>query len=326
MKSTINHFTENGSNVYVAFLDCTKAFDQISHYGMFTKLIKRNLPLCILLCLIYWYLNMFCNVKWGNEVSRSFHVPLGIKQGGINSPDLFGCYIDDIATLLRNLHIGCHMFGLFLAMLLFADDLVLLAPTRRALEKMIQTCAAYCKEFGLTFNAKKSNVIVFSKNSVDYDSLGPIFLNGAKVAYTDKVTYLGTTIVSKKGLAFSSCNDLAKFYRATNSILRAASKPSEEVLSHLLYTCCIPILSYASAVKEYTSRQMQDCTTAVNDAFRFIFGYNRWESVRTLREALGYKSLIDIFHRSKRKFDASVISHHNPVISHIARNVVVEPE
>ena len=29
---------------------------------------------------------------------------------------------------------------------------------------------------------------------------------------------------------------------------------------------------------------------------------------------------------SIRKFDASVISHHNPVISHIARNVVVEPE
>ena len=97
-------------------------------------------------------------------------------------------------------------------------------------------------------------------------------------------------------------------------------------MSHLLYTCCIPILSYASVVKEYSSRQMQDCTTAINDSLRIIFGYNRWESVRTLRESLGYKSLIDIFHRSKRKFDASLLTHHNPVISHIARNVVVEPE
>ena len=86
----------------------------------------------------------------------------------------------------------------------------------------------------------------------------------------------------------------------------------------------IPILAYASAVKEYPSRQMQDCTTAVNDAYRFIFGYNRWGSVRTLREAFGYKSLIDIFHRSKQKFDASLFNHHNPVISHIARNVIVE--
>ena len=32
LKSTISHFNENGSNVYVAFLDCTKAFDRISHW------------------------------------------------------------------------------------------------------------------------------------------------------------------------------------------------------------------------------------------------------------------------------------------------------
>ena len=88
----------------------------------------------------------------------------------------------------------------------------------------------------------------------------------------------------------------------------------------------VPIPSYVSAVKEYPSRQIQDYTTAVNDAFRFICGSDSWQSVRTLREALGYKSLIDIVHISKRKFDASLLTHQNPVVSQIARNVVVEPE
>ena len=137
--------------------------------------------------------------------------------------------------------------------------------------------------------------------------------------YTDSITYLGVTIVSKKGVTFSCTNDLVKFYRASNSILRANNKPSEEVMLRLLYTCCVPILSYASAVKEYHSKQMQDCNTALNNALRFVFGYNRWESVRTLRESFGYLSLTDIFHRSKRKFDASLLSHHNPIISRIAR-------
>ena len=275
LKSTINHFNEKGSSVYVAFLDCTKAFDRISHFGLFTKLIERKVPLCILLCLIYWYMNMTCNVKWQNEQSRSFKVPLGIKQGGINSPEFFGTYINDICALLRDLQIGCHIFGIFLAIILFADDICLLAPTRSALSKMIQTCAAYCKEFGLTFNAKKSKIMVFSKNNVDYENLSPILLNEREVEYVDSVTYLGATVTSKKGFSFSSTNDLTKFYRASNAILRAASKPSEEVMLHLLYTCCTPILSYASAVKEYTARQMQDCSTALNDALRFIFGYNR---------------------------------------------------
>ena len=161
---------------------------------------------------------------------------------------------------------------------------------------------------------------------MNHEQLLPIFLNGDKIEYCDTVKYLGAHVVTENGISFSASSDLASFYRASNSILRAINKPSDEILIHLLYSNCIPILTYACAVKQYSTKQMQECNTAVNNALRLIFGYNRWESVRTLREALGYKSLIDIFHRSKRKFDASVISHHNPVISHIARNVVVEPE
>ena len=93
----------------------------------------------------------------------------------------------------------------------------------------------------------------------------------------------------------------------------------EEILLHLLYTNCFPILTYACAVKEYPARQMHDCNTAVNDALRMIFGYNRWQSVKTLRESFGYKSLTELFHAAKQKFHASLSSHQNSVIKHIAR-------
>ena len=94
----------------------------------------------------------------------------------------------------------------------------------------------------------------------------------------------------------------------------------------LLYSCCIPILSYACPVKDYPSRQMQDCTTAINDALRLVFGYNRWESVRSLRESFGYRSLVEIFQHAKNKFKASILCHHNPIISRIARNLVLEQQ
>ena len=126
------------------------------------------------LFLIYWYLNISCNVKWNNEVSRCFRVPLGIKQGGINSPEFYGCYIDNIAAILPNSQTGCHFLGIFLAIILFADDICLMAPTRKALDKMIQILALYCKEYGLTFNAGKSKIVVFSKENIDYDTLCPI--------------------------------------------------------------------------------------------------------------------------------------------------------
>ena len=264
---------------------------------------------------------MSCRVTWGTEISREFAVPLGIKQGGINSPDFFGVYFDDLVQLLRQLQIGCHMLGLFLAVLLFADDLVLMAPTRSALNKLIDNCSIYCKKFGLSFNAKKSKVMIFSKNTVTYDSIKPVSLDGLSLEYTNNVTYLGTTIVSEKGFTFSCNNDLVKFCRASNSILTAVEKPSEEIVLQLLYTNCIPTLTYACAIKTYTSKQMQNCNTAVNDALRRIFGYNRWESIRVLRDSFGYKSITDIFGRARRKFYTVLPYHSNSIVSRIARNL-----
>ena len=157
--------------MFVAFLDCTKAFDRISQHGLFSKLMTRRIPLCILMCLVYWYSNMSCSVRWGTKTSRSFNIPLGIKQGGINSPELFSCYFDGLSELLRSKKIGCHMYRLFLAIILFADDLCLLAPTCSALEKMIEASAKFCTNLGLSFNPKKSKVMVFSKSKIDLNSL-----------------------------------------------------------------------------------------------------------------------------------------------------------
>ena len=111
-----------------------------------------------------------------------------------------------------------------------------------------------------------------------------------------------------------------KFYRASNSILTAIEKPSEEIVLQLLYTNCIPTLTYACAIKTYPSRQMQSCNTAVSDALRRIFGYNRWESIRVLRDSFGYKSITDIFGRARRKFYTVLPYHSNSIVSHIARN------
>ena len=185
LRSTVDYFVNEGSKVYVTFLDCTKAFDRISHFGLFTKLINCGFPLCYLLCLIYWYSNMSCRVKWGSQYSRSFEIPLGIKQGGINSPDFFSLHMDDLIRVLRNLKIGCHIHRMFIAMILFADDICLMAPTRSALQSMINACESYRCSHGLLFNAKKSKVMIFSKVDVDYTSFEPIMLNGCVVEYVD---------------------------------------------------------------------------------------------------------------------------------------------
>lgn len=314
LKSAIDYFNQKGSKVYVAFLDCSKAFDRISHPGLFSKLIERKMPLCILMCLIYWYANMTCCVKWGSEKSRTFDIPLGIKQGGINSPGYFSCYCDGLIKLLRDKKIGCKMYMICLAIIMFADDMCLLAPTRTALETLIAESGSFCNNLGLTFNPKKSKILVFSKKKLDLSTLKPILLNNSVVEYVTSIKYLGVTLVSDKGLSFSATSSIHSFYRAANSILTSLNKPNDEVLIHLLYTNCVPILSYACDVKIVSARDMRDSNTAINNAIRKIFTFNRWESVRSLREGFQKKSIYEIFHTARDKFQLSLPLHRNSVL------------
>ena len=71
----------------------------------------------------------------------------------------------------------------------------------------------------------------------------------------------------------------------------------------LLYNICVPVLSYASDVVVFHHREMESLHVAVNDLIRRIFSYNRWESIRTLRESFGYLSLTEIFAKRELSFE-----------------------
>ena len=261
LKSCIDHFTNNRSNAYVAFLDCTKAFDRISHYGLFLKLMEKGLPLVLLMLIVYWHLNMTCRVKWGAFLSDSFPVPLGTKQGGVMSPRFFALYVDGMLKILRSSGVGCHLLKLFVGAFLFADDLALVAPSRSALQKLMDLCNSYCEKFCLSFNTKKSGIMIFGKT--DYQ-IAPLILNGGKLAFVHEWKYLGTTICAGKSFSFTARPDISSFYRAANSVLNVLTDAHEHVLMNLLYTNCIPIISYACSVKQYSSSDMTDCNTAIN--------------------------------------------------------------
>ena len=231
LKSCVNHFTQRGSSVYVAFLDFTKAFDTISHCGLFLKLIDRNVPLCFLLIIMFWYMNMQYDVKWANSRSSSFKVKCGTKQGGILSPDFFAVYIDDLIKLLKKMGVGCHMIEFFMACLLFADDMTLISPTRDALQRLLDVCAEYCLKFCLKFNISKTKVMVFGKLCKSIRTLAKLEINGEPIEFVESCKYLGFHLISHDSFKFSVIEDLRGFFGSVNSILSCVQKPRDH-LSH----------------------------------------------------------------------------------------------
>ena len=56
----------------------------------------------------------------------------GVRQGSVLSPILFAMYLDDLAVNSQ-LHSGTFL-------LLYADDILLLAPSITKLEKLLHAC------------------------------------------------------------------------------------------------------------------------------------------------------------------------------------------
>ena len=315
LKEVVHYFTNHGSNVLVSFLDCSKAFDTVSHYGIFLKLMDRGVPLCFLKLIMYWYLNMRTRCLWRNSFSEYFDVLSGTKQGGVLSPKIFAVYMDDLIKRLKEQGIGCHIINVLVACLLYADDICLIAPSRGAMQKMLFICEQYCHEHCLSFNVKKSKVLLFGKTKGL--SVEPLILNSQPIEFVSQWKYLGATIVTGDCVSFSTQSELSTFYRSFNSLMSSTRKPNELVLINLLYSNCVPNLTFAAEVKDISSKQLQDLNTALNNAIRRIFSYNRWESIRHLREQLHFPNVTEIFQKRRRKFLANCEEIDNDVLRFI---------
>ena len=302
LKSCVNYFTRRDSNVFVAFLDFSKAFDTISHCGLFLKLMERNVPFCFLMTIMFWYLNMKYDVKWSNVRSDSFPVRCGTKQGGILSPDFFAIYINDLIIDLRNTGVGCHIINRFIACILFADDVTVMAPTRGALQMLLNVCASYCSRFCLKFNVGKTKIMVFGKLNRSLSSIAKINLNGINIDYVSNCRYLGFYIIAGTSFSISVDEDLKSFFGSVNAILTSVRQPKENILIQLLYSNCVPKLTYGAAVKDLNSSEKQQYNVAVNNAVRRIFRFRYWQSIRQIRQFYGFESIETMFAKAKTRF------------------------
>ena len=146
-------------------------------------------------------------------------------------------------------------------------------------------------------------------------SFKPLSIDSIPLDTVNEWKYLGTTLVAGATLSFSARPEISSFFRAANSILRTLDGAHEQILVNLLYSNCVPILTYACDVKEFSARDMSDCNVAVNNALRKVFGFSTWQSIRVLREIFGFQSLYEIFKSAQDRFISQSRSHSNPILS-----------
>ena len=126
LNEVVDYYSRQGSSVFVALLDASRAFDQVHYIRLFRLLSGRGLCPLLIKLLLFMYTHQTLCVKWDSVTSAPFACRNGIKQGGVLSPILFCIYMDCLLDRLSQSGIGCYVGHVFTGALSYADDLSIL--------------------------------------------------------------------------------------------------------------------------------------------------------------------------------------------------------
>ncbi len=109
------------------------------------------------------------------------------------SPLMFTVYIDKLIRHLQKSGIGCFIGQEYDGCQRYADDFVLLCPSVKGLQRMVDLCAEFGLEFCVTYNAKKTKCMKFELKPV-MPKTYPIRLEGNMLEWTTSITHVGNYI------------------------------------------------------------------------------------------------------------------------------------
>ena len=147
--------------IVLAFLDVRKAYDRVWRDGLWYKLEAAGCGGRCLSMLREMFRRVRRRILVNQSFTEDFDVDVGVPQGSVLSPFLYAVFIDGLHGALRRAGLGVEVYGRLVPLLLYADDIVLLAKDSAELKRMLLVAAAYARTWRFSFNAKKCGIVAF---------------------------------------------------------------------------------------------------------------------------------------------------------------------
>ena len=133
---------KKGQQLYVAFVDFRKAFDSVRNNKLLQAVQQEGVKGKFFASIKSVYDSLLSCVRANNDYSDFFECPVGVRQGCVLSPTIFSLFINQLAKY--NTDTGRHGIQLLsglteLFILLFADDVALLATTSCGLQNQLDS-------------------------------------------------------------------------------------------------------------------------------------------------------------------------------------------
>jgi hypothetical protein len=153
-----------GQTTFLCFIDLTNAFPSSWQDGIWFWLRESGVAGRLYRSVKDMYRSCSSAIQKPFGLTDWFTSDLGTRQGAVLSPYLFSLLISPLARVLRNAGLGVSL-GLDsqIACLLYADDLVLIADSEEALQKMMLETTNFLKKWRFSVSAKKTQVVACGK-------------------------------------------------------------------------------------------------------------------------------------------------------------------
>ena len=110
------------------------------------------------------------------------------------SPLLFNFYVNDLSVQLQKLPVGCCCGDMVVNHLMYADDIVLLAPSGKGTQTIIDATYAYGNAYDIIFNITKSQVVFY--DTLKIGQAANIMLGDTVLSVVQTYRYLGHIITN----------------------------------------------------------------------------------------------------------------------------------
>ena len=238
-------------DLYVAFIDFSKAYDSVDRKCLQAKLLLQGVRGSVYTVLQSMYEHVRSAVSQNGSFSSPIEHTLGLRQGCVLSPLLFALFIADLPVFLaRHGCEGVRLQDVTLNSLWYADDGALLAASPSALQQTLHALSQYCDRWRLCVNTAKTKVMAcrFSNFSPAAATTDPptFYYKGNRLDTVQSFCYLGVPVSNDASQTTAMEHRVLMARRALAMWSRRCTSfmMRPDTASYLFKVCVQPVLEY----------------------------------------------------------------------------------
>ncbi|KAK3575585.1 hypothetical protein QTP86_030518 [Hemibagrus guttatus] len=276
--------------VHMCFVDLEKAFDRVPHGILWEVLWEYGVHGHLLRAVQLLYNRSRSLVRIASCKSDLFPVHVGLRQGCPLSPVLFIVLMDRISRRSQGLE-GVRFGDHRISSLIFADDVVLLAPSSLDLQHALGRFAAECEAAGMRVSIYKSEAMVLDRKKVACT----LQVGGEVLPHVFK--YLGVLFTSEGRMD----REIDRWIGAAAAVMRSMYRSvvvkkelSRKAKLSIYQSIYVPTLTYGHELWVMTERVRSRIQVAEMSFLRRVAGCSVRDKVRSsvTREELGVEPLL----------------------------------